>query len=168
MTSNLHGAVVPVFTRALTNLAVFFDKAQAFAGARGLSDEQLLSARLYPDMLPLVSQVRIASDTAKGAGARLTGAEIPSWPDEEASLSDVRRRIAMTNDYLLSLDPAAFDGAAERGVALQLGDTRVDFTGERYLQDFATPNFYFHVTASYAILRSLGVALSKRDFIGPM
>lgn len=151
MALTMHEASVPVFRQMLTSLSAILDKAAAYAAEKKIDPAVLLQARLYPDMLPLVSQVRIATDHAKGAAARLSGAEPPKFADEEKTFDELKARIARTLDYVGSVPAAKMDGAETRTIAL-LG--------------FALPNFFFHVTTAYAILRNQGLAVGKRDFIG--
>jgi hypothetical protein len=160
-------SIVPML-RMLRNLDAIVGKAEAFAAAdQSIDPATLIQARLYPNMRPFVFQIRVATDTAKGAAARLTGREIPSWPDDEETFADVHRRLAKGIDYLSGFEPEDFDGAAERPIELKLGSEVVKFNGSSYLASFALPNFFFHVVTAYNILRHNGVAIGKRDFLGP-
>jgi uncharacterized protein len=167
MSLSMYQASVPVFTRMLTNLAAILAKAEAHAAARKIEPAVLLNTRLYPDMFALLRQVQLASDFAKGAGARLAGIEVPQYADEEASFEQLRQRIAKTLDFLKGLKPAQIDGSEEREIALTIAGEPMTFTGQVYLLFLAMPNFYFHVTTAYAILRQCGVEIGKRDFVGP-
>lgn len=166
MSISLHAATVPVFVRALGNLAHILDVAVAHCEARKIDPAVLLGMRLAPDMFPLTRQVQTASDFAKGAVARLAGQQPPSWADDEASFAELQARIARTIDFVQGFAPAQFDGAAERPVTLKLTGEDKTFAGAAYLQQVALPNFWFHATTAYAILRHAGLPLGKRDFIG--
>jgi hypothetical protein len=126
----------------------------------------LLQSRLACDMFPLVRQVQIACDMAKGGGARLAGVEVPSYPDDEQDFAQLFARIEKTKSFLSSLDKHAFDGSETRKVTIKIGGNPMEFVGQPYLLLFVLPNFYFHLTAAYAILRHNGVPLEKRDFMG--
>jgi uncharacterized protein len=167
MSLSMYQASVPIFTRMLTNLSAILSKAEAHAAARKIEPAVLLNTRLYPDMFALVRQVQLASDFAKGAGARLAGLEVPKYADEEASFEELRRRIAKTLDFLRGLKPAQIDGSEARQITLPIAGEPMTFTGQDYLLFLAMPNFYFHVTTAYAILRHSGVEIGKRDFVGP-
>ena len=126
-----------------------------------------MTARIAPDMFPLARQIQMVSDTAKGAAARLAGIEVPSMPDTEVTLAELQQRIAKTADFLNGLKPAQFEGSAERNVEVNVGGgQKMTFKGATYLSHFALPNFYFHLTATYAILRHKGVPLVKEDYLG--
>lgn len=163
----MHSASAPVFTRMLGNMLVWLDKAQAHADARKFDPANYLGLRLAPDMLPLARQVQITSDGAKGCMARLAGAEVPKWEDTEASLDDLRARIRKTLDYVASFASSQIDGSEEREITIPMrsGDA-LKFSGEAYLKHFAMPNFYFHATMLYALLRHAGVELGKGDYLG--
>jgi hypothetical protein len=158
---------VGVFTKMLTNLSGLLDKAAAFCEQRKVDPTVLLNARLFPDMFPLTRQVQLASDFAKGATARLAGQEPPKWEDNEASFAELKARIARTIEFVQGFKPGQFDGSDERDVSLTIRGEAIKVKGAPYLAHMATPNFYFHVTTAYAILRANGVELGKRDFIGP-
>jgi hypothetical protein len=166
MTLAIHAAAVPVLTRGLTILSTLLDKGEAHARESGGDPLALLASRLAPDMLTLAGQVQRASDTAKFAVARLTGAEAPSFADEEASFDELRERCARTSAYLQSIAPAAFDGSETRMVSFGGGANQWTLPGDRYLLQFALPNFFFHVTTAYDILRHVGVPVGKRDYLG--
>lgn len=165
-TLSLHAAAVPPLLRALQNLKAVLGKAATHAEAQGWDAAVLLQARLYPDMFPLVRQVQIATDMAKGCGARLTATEVPSWPDDETDFAGLQARIDRACTLLEDLDPAAFDGAADRAITLKTPRGELAFTGLTYLQGFVLPNVYFHCTTAYNLLRHNGVPLGKRDFLG--
>lgn len=166
MSLSMYQASVPVFQRTLTSLSVILEKGLAFAEARKIEPQVLLQSRLAPDMFPLVRQVQIASDTAKGAGARLAGIDIPSFPDEEATFADLQARVTKTLDFLNGIHSTQIDGSDDRTVILKTHTGEVTFTGQSYLLFFALPNFFFHVTAAYAILRHNGVEIGKLDYLG--
>ncbi|MCF3641624.1 DUF1993 domain-containing protein [Rhizobium sp. TRM95111] len=166
MTLSMYTQSVPAFLRGFTVLSSLFDKAEAFAEAKKISPDILANARLAPDMLPLAGQVQRMSDTAKNAVGRLTGSAAPSFPDEEKTFADLRERIDKTVAYLETVDASALQGSEERTINLSVGKLKVDFTGQAYLTTFALPNFYFHLTTAYAILRHNGVDVGKRDFLG--
>ncbi|MDD0810180.1 DUF1993 domain-containing protein [Curvibacter sp. RS43] len=167
MSLSMYQASVPTFLRQLQALSVILDKAMAHAEATGLDPAQLTSARLAPDMLPFTNQIFIATDTAKGCAARLAGVEAPVYADSETTLPELQARIAKTLAYLKDFSPEQIDGSEERTVTLKLRSGEVSFTGQNYLQSFAMPNFFFHVTTAYGLLRQQGVPLGKLDFLGP-
>jgi hypothetical protein len=162
MSFSVHAASAPVFVRALTNTAAIIDKALA----AGLSETAILEARLAPDMLPFPRQIQMASDAAKGAVARLAGVEVPAMPDTESTLAELKARIAATIAFIESVDAAAYDGAEDREVVLKFPGMELKFTGADFLTGFALPNFFFHVTTAYALLRSVGAPIGKMDFLG--
>ncbi|MFY7857060.1 MAG: DUF1993 domain-containing protein [Rubrivivax sp.] len=166
MSLSMHSASVPVFVKMLGNLLTWLDKAQAHAEARRFDPVQYLSLKLAPDMLPLTRQIQIATDAAKGCAARLAGHEVPKWADDESTLEQLRERVRRTIDYVQSVPAAAFEGSETREVVLQLRAGELRYQGEDYLRHFALPNFYFHVTTTYALLRQAGVEIGKRDFLG--
>ena len=167
MSQPMHAASVLVFVRMLENMDRWLAKAQAHAEARGFDAVNYLGLRLAPDMLPLARQVQIASDNAKGCAARLAGIEVPRWSDDEATLEALRERIRRTIEFVQSVPAERFDGAETREIVLALRQGELRFTGEAYLRHYATPNFYFHASMTYALLRHAGVELGKRDFLGP-
>lgn len=162
MSFSIHQASAPVFARALTNLSAMIDKALA----AGVTEATLLDARLAPDMHPFPRQIQMASDSAKGAIARLAGVEPPSMPDTETTLAELKARIAATIAYVNSLDAAAFDGAEDREIVLKFPQGEMKFAGCDYLTGFALPNFFFHITIAYALLRANGAPIGKMDFLG--
>lgn len=163
---DLYDMTVPGFVRGLTSLRGFLEKGRAWAEAAGKPESALTEARLYPDMGPLTAQVQRASDTAKGLAVRVGGAANVSFPDEEVSFADLFARIDRTVAFLNSVDRGGFDGKEAAPVQLVTPNGALDFTGESYVQGFAVPNFWFHVTTAYAILRAEGVPVGKRDFLG--
>ncbi|KAB2913445.1 MAG: DUF1993 domain-containing protein [Hyphomicrobiaceae bacterium] len=166
MSLSMYQASVPVFVQILTALSTVLDKAQAHAAARKIDPGVLLAARLAPDMFPLTSQVQIACDFAKGAATRLAGAKVPSWPDNEKSFADLGERISKTIDFVQAFKPAQIDGSEARDVTISVAGQAVTFKGRPYLIHYVMPNFYFHATVAYAILRHNGVELGKRNFVG--
>ena len=157
---------VPVFTQFLNALSAILKKAEAFCEAKKIEPDALLTARLFPDMFPLRRQVQLACDFAKGAGARLAGIPVPSFPDEEKTFAELQARIAKTLDFLGTLKKEQFADAASRTVTLKIGGQDMNFPGATYLSHFALGNFYFHLTTAYDILRHNGLEIGKRDFMG--
>ena len=166
MSLSMHAITVPIFVKTLGNLSAILDKAAAHAQARKIDPSVLLSARLFPDMFPLTRQVQLASDFAKGASARIAGLEPPKYDDNETTVADLQARIARTIEYMQAIDKAAFEGAETREISLKVRDTVQKHAGLSYLLHIALPNFFFHATTAYDILRENGVELGKRDFIG--
>ena len=166
MTISMYSASVPVFRQLLTALSGILDKAEAHCSTRKIDPAVLVQDRLYPDMFPFVRQVQIACDFAKGTSARLAGADVPSWPDTEASFADLKQRIAKTLTFISTFKPSDIDGSEARAITMKTPREELHFKGEPYLLQFALPNFYFHIATAYAILRHNGVELGKRDFIG--
>ena len=161
----MYDASVPVFVHFLKSLSAILKKAEAHAAARKIAPEVLVNYRLAPDMYPLSRQVQIASDAAKGAGARLSGTAVPSYADDEKSFEELQARIAKTIAFLEGLPKEQFEGAETRAVSLKAGGREMNFAGAAYLETWAKPNFYFHLTTAYAILRHAGVELGKPDFL---
>ena len=159
-------ASAPRFAQMLKNLSAILAKAQAHCEARKIDPLVLTSSRLYPDMFPLARQVQIASDSAKGAVARLAGVEIPKYEDTEKTFEELQARIARTLEFIGSVKPAQIDGSEDKAIVIKLPNRELHFTGVQFLQAFAMPNFYFHVTTAYDILRHNGVELGKSDFLG--
>ena len=166
MTISMHSASVPLFNRQLGALLTWLDKAEAHAAARKFDANNYLQLRLAPDMLPFVSQIRIASDAAKGCVARLAGVEAPKFEDNEASIADLRARVQRTIDYVNSVPAAAIEGSEARDIVIPMRSRdALQLKGLFYLQHWALPNFYFHITNAYALLRHGGVELGKADFL---
>jgi len=160
-------ASLPVFEIGLKALAAVLDKAEADASAKKIDSSVLLNSRLYPDMFALTRQVQIASDQAKNGSARLAGVEAPRYEDNESTIDQLKARIAKTVAYLKTLDPKQIDASADREITFPLGPTNKGrMKGDDYLNHFVLPNFYFHLTTAYAILRHCGVDIGKRDFLG--
>ena len=151
----------------LTNMLAWLDKAEAHAKARKFDPANYLGLRLAPDMHPFARQIQIASDACKGCVARLAGVEPPSWTDDEKTLDDLRARIKKTIEYVSSIPAAKIDGSEAREISLPRPDgSSMRFPGEIFLKGFSLPNFFFHVTMTYALLRQAGVELGKRDYLG--
>jgi uncharacterized protein len=167
MSLSMYSASAPVFIRMLKNILVWLDKAEAHAAARKFDTVNFLGLRLAPDMLPFTRQVQIASDAAKGCMARLAGHEVPKWEDSEVSMADVRARVQKTLDYVSSFAAGQLEGSEARTVSIprRVGDP-LQFDGETFLKHFALPNFYFHATTVYALLRNAGVEIGKGDYLG--
>jgi hypothetical protein len=157
----MYRASIPVFIRALDNLSAILKKGEAHAGSASFID-----ARLAPDMLTLAGQVQRASDAAKGAVARLGGVDNPSFPDTEKTFAELQARIKKTIDFLQGVKPAQIDGSEQKTIEMKAGGRELKFTGIDYLLGFALPNFFFHVTTAYAILRHKGVPIGKMDYLG--
>ena len=166
MSLSMYQASIPVLTRALANLSTLLDKAAAHCAAKKLDEAVLTNFRLYPDMFPLSRQVQIATDMSKGAGARLAGAEIPKYEDNEKTFEELKSRLAKTIAFLNGLDKKAIDAAAAKEIVLTMRNGERKFVGERYLLDWVLPNVFFHTATAYAILRHNGVEIGKADFLG--
>jgi hypothetical protein len=157
---------IPTLLRGLKNVAALLDKAGDYAAAKKLDSTVLAQLRLFPDMFPLSRQVQVTCDNAKGAAARLANLEIPKHEDTETTLPELGARIRKTLDFVGGIGPAQLAGAESREILLQFPTHTLRFTGLSYWTDFALPNFYFHSSMSYALLRSVGVEIGKRDFLG--
>jgi hypothetical protein len=168
MSISMYEASVPVFTHMLNNLSAMLDKAQAHAEAKKFDANVYLSLRLFPDMLPFSKQVQIACDAAKLCVTRISGVEAPKFDDTEASLGELKVRIARTIDYLKSVPAEKMNEGEEKEVVLPLRQGEIKFKGRDYLLRFAMPNHYFHITTAYGLLRQAGVELGKMDYLrGP-
>ncbi|WP_394681403.1 DUF1993 family protein [uncultured Comamonas sp.] len=167
MTSPLYTASIPVMQQMLRALSEVLKKAEDHATQRNIDPNALLQARLFPDMFPLVRQVQIASDFSKGIASRLAGAEVPSWPDTETSFADLQALIAKALAHLESFPAAQFDLSESRDIVLRAGTPKEKkLTATAYLLHYGLPQFFFHVTTAYAILRHNGVEVGKRDYMG--
>ncbi|WP_374383179.1 DUF1993 family protein [Dongia sp.] len=166
MSLSIYRASIPVLVRGLKNLSHLLTKGEAYAAAKGLPASALIEASLAPDMYNLARQVQLASDSAKGCGARLAGIENPSFADTETTFADLQARIEKTVAFLQSITEAQLDGADTRQVTMKLRSGEKHFVGADYLFNFVLPNFYFHVTTAYDILRHKGVELGKPDYLG--
>lgn len=166
MTISLYHASIPLLIRGLTQLNVILAKGAAHADAKKINPEVLVNARLFPDMLPLTRQVMIATDNAKGFPARMADREVPRYEDTETTFAELKARVEKTIAFLETFKPEDIDGKEEKVVSFKLGPTQVTFNGQQYVTGFLLPNFFFHVSMTYAILRHNGVELGKRDYLG--
>lgn len=166
MSLSMYQASIPVFIRMMGNLSAILEKAAAHAEAKKIDPSVLINARLAPDMRPLSFQIQSVSDMAKGCAARLAGIDIPSIPDTETTFPQLQERIAKTITFLQSVNAAQVDGSEGRDIVLKMRGQETRFDGQSYLLTFVLPNFYFHVTTAYAILRHNGLDIGKRDFLG--
>jgi uncharacterized protein len=166
MTISMYQAAIPPMRRALTNLSAILEKGEASAIERKIDPSVLIMSRLYPDMLPLVKQVQIASDIARRGAARLAGVEAPAMEDNETTFPELVARLQTTIAYLETLTPAQIDGTESKAIALPMGKETMNFEGLPYLVGFVLPNVYFHFTTAYNILRHNGVEIGKGDFLG--
>lgn len=168
MALSLYDLSVPVFLRGLHQLNHLLDKGLAHATATGIDTATLVNARLAPDMYTLAGQVQGASDASKLGSARLAGLTAPSFPDTETTYAELQARVAKTIDYLNTIERAQVDGFEDRAVVMKSRGNEVQFTAQRYLLQFALPNFFFHVTTAYDVLRHSGVPIGKMDYLGKL
>ncbi len=167
MSNLLYSLSIAPMLRSLRNLDAIVVKAEEYLAADdGIDPATLFEARLYPNMRPFIFQIRVATDTAKGAAARLSGRDVPSWPDEEQTFAEAHERLGKAIDYLSGFGPEDFEGGEDRTIELKLGGQDVKFDAPTYVSFFVLPNFYFHVTTAYNILRHNGVQIGKRDYLG--
>lgn len=167
MPLSMHQASAVLFTRTLTALDAILDKAAAHAEGKKVEPDALLTARLYPNMFTFTKQVQLATDFAKGSVSRLAGADIPKYADEEKTFPELKARIAKTLAYIKTIKPEQIDAAADKDITFPAGpDKTLTLPGSQYLFAVALPNFFFHVTTAYDLLRHNGVELGKLDFIG--
>lgn len=167
MTISIYSASVPVFKQMLAALSEVLKKAETHATERNIDPNALLQARLFPDMFPLVRQVQIAADFTKGVTSRLAGVDVPSWADTEVSFADLQALIAKAEAYLGAFDAAQFEGGEHKEIILRPGTPKEKrLVGGAYLHHYGLPQFFFHVTTAYAILRHSGVDIGKRDYMG--
>jgi uncharacterized protein len=163
----MYSMSIPLFKQMLGGLSSVLQKAEAHANDKKLDHNALLQARLFPDMFPLVRQVQVATDFAKGVAARLAGIEVPKTEDSEVGFADLQARIVSTLNFIESIDAVKFDGAEVREIVTQAGTPKEKrFTGHSYLVNYGLPHFFFHVTTAYSILRHNGVEVGKKDYIG--
>ena len=167
MSISMYQVSIPVFIRGLENLSRVIEKGAMHAVAHKIDPNALLNARLYPDMFPLIRQVQSVSDAAKAGGARLAGIDVPAMPDTETTFIELQQRIDKTLHFLRSLKQEQIDGSENLPVAVKTRTRELNFIGQSYLLEFALPNFFFHITTAYAILRHNGVELGKLDYLGP-
>jgi hypothetical protein len=164
---SVYDATVPAFTHTLSALSGLVNKAEAYCQTKGIQGEVLLSARLYPDMLPFSRQIQLACDFAAKSAARLAQVEVPTTPDTEKSFDELRQRLAKTIDYLKTFKPAQFEGADQKDVTFPTGpSTHMTVKGQQFINRYAFPNFFFHAAIAHGILRHSGVDIGKRDFLG--
>jgi hypothetical protein len=167
MTISMYAASIPVFKQMLNSLKDILSKAEAHATEKKIEPNALLQARLFPDMFPLTRQVQVAADFAKGVSARLAGVDVPAYEDTEQTFADLQARIAKTLAFIDGLSPAQIDGSEQREVVLRPGTPKEQkFPGQSYLLHYGFPQFFFHVTTAYSILRHNGVEIGKRDYVG--
>jgi hypothetical protein len=166
MSNLLYQATVPVFVQTLGALDAILDKASAYAEAHKIDPAVLLASRLRPDMLSFVRQTQIVCDNAKNIVGRLAGGEVPKFEDNEASFAEIKARIKKTLDYINSIKPQDIEAGENREIVFPIGPNKMKMKGADYIFHFALPNFYFHLTTAYGILRHNGVELGKRDFLG--
>jgi len=166
MSLTMYQASIPVFVRMLGNLSAILDKAAAHAETKKIDPAIFVNARLAPDMFPLSRQIQIATDMVKGCAARLAGIEVPSYEDNETTFADLQERITKTVAFLQSVSASQIDGSEDRKITLKFGSKELNFLGQAYLLDFVLPNFHFHLTTTYAILRHNGVEIGKKDYVG--
>ncbi|RZI59222.1 MAG: DUF1993 domain-containing protein [Rubrivivax sp.] len=164
---DMYAATVPVFDRMLSNMQTWIRTARDHAIAKGFDESVYLTLRLAPDMLPLPRQIQIASDAAKSGAARLASIEVPSWPDDEATLDDLIQRMQKTRDFLKTVTPEQINGSEARAISVpRRSKEPLQFEGQDFVRFYNLPNFFFHATTLYALLRNAGVPLGKMDFLG--
>lgn len=168
MSISMHSASVPIFVRMLGHMNAWLDKAEAHAKEKKFETSVYLGARLAPDMLPFIKQIQIACDAAKFCMTRLSGVDGPKFEDSETTLADLRERIRKTAEYLSSVPADSIDGTDAKEITVPRRDGPMIMKGETYLKQFALPNFFFHVTTVYALLRHNGVDLGKGDYLGSL
>lgn len=166
MSFSMYSASIPVFRQILGSLHAILDKAEAHIEEKKIEPNALLQFRLFPDMLPFTRQIQIACDFAKGAGARLAGADVPAYEDTEKTIGELKLRVQRTLAFLDSLPRQAIEDAAQRAVTTGSGEKAKQWVGQEYLVHYALPHFYFHATTAYNILRHNGLEIGKKDFIG--
>jgi uncharacterized protein len=162
----MYAQTIPTLQKNLAALTKFLKKAEVHIDAQKLDKSVVLALRVYPDMFPLLRQVLLVADFSKGAGARLAGVAVPSFPDDEKTFEDLYARIAKTEAFLATLDAKSFEGAEAREITMKIGGEEMKFSGQVYLSNMALPNIYFHMTTAYNLLRGIGVPLGKGDFMG--
>jgi hypothetical protein len=168
MSLSLYDATIPTFLHSLRALKAILEKGVAHAEARKFDPNVLVSMRLYPDMFPLNRQIQIASDAAKGAAARLSGTEPPKFEDNEATMAELIARVGKTIDYLEGFKPQQFEGDDNRVITIKTPRMSLNFKAVDFVRHWALPNFFFHITTTYALLRHAGVEVGKQDYLGPV
>lgn len=167
MTISLYAASVPVFKQMLTSLSEILHKTEAHTAAKNIEANALLQARLFPDMFALTRQVQIAADFARGISSRLAGVEVPKYDDNEQTFADLQALLAKTLSYLDSFTPEQINGQEEREIITRPGTPKErKFNAQNYLLSYGIPQFFFHISTSYAILRHSGIEVGKRDYMG--
>ncbi|WP_102794441.1 DUF1993 domain-containing protein [Bowmanella denitrificans] len=166
MSLSMFNASIPLLMQGLNNLLVILGKAETFAEQKKVASDVMAASRLAIDMVPLTRQVQIACDTAKGCGARLSGQDNPSFADDETNLQELQARVRKTLAFLEQLHAEQFEGSEDKAIVLNFPSITLNFNGQDYLTQFVLPNFYFHLTTAYGILRHIGVDLGKRDYLG--
>ena len=166
MSLSMYQVYAPAYLRGLANLSAILGKAAEQAAARNIDPSVLINDRLAPDMFPLSRQVQIACDGACRAGARLAGVDIPSFPDTETTFAELQARVEKATAFVKTLPAEAIDAAEDKTITIPLPSGALDFSGRDFLLGFALPNLYFHVTATYVILRHNGIEIGKRDYLG--
>lgn len=166
MATSMYQCLIPALIRNLNNLSAFLKKGADHCAAKEIDSAVMANARLFPDMFPLYRQVQITTDVSKGAAARLSGVEAPSFEDEEAGFEELQERIKATIEFLESIPADKIDGTEDKEIVLQAGPSEFKFTGQQFLQSFVLPNVYFHTTTAYNIMRHNGVEIGKMDFLG--
>ncbi|MBT3812846.1 MAG: DUF1993 domain-containing protein [Gammaproteobacteria bacterium] len=166
MSLTMYQASIPSFLRMLGNLSAILDKAVAHAEAKKIDPSIFVNARLAPDMFPLSRQIQIATDMVKGCAARLAGIDVPSYEDNETTFAELQARITKTKEFLQSVSASQIEGSEDRQITVKFGSRELSFLGQGYLFDFVIPNFHFHLTTTYTILRHNGVEIGKKDYTG--
>jgi hypothetical protein len=166
VTLSIYDLSIPVLTRGLTNLTAILDKAAAHAAAKKIDPAVLAQARLFPDMVPLSRQVQITCDTAKGAAARLAGVEVPKHEDTEKTIEELKQRVAKTLEFVKSIKAEQLHGAESKTIEMKFPNSTLTFTGLTYLANFVLPNFFFHISMTYALVRTNGIEVGKMDYLG--
>lgn len=166
MSVTIEKAIIPSIVQMLNNLSAFIDKAEAFSEARKIAPSVIINYRLAPDMFPFARQIQVATDQAKAVVSRLAGVEVPSYPDTEKTFAELKERIAKTIAYVKSIKPEQINDTQDKEIVLKFGEHETKLKGRQYVFNYFFPNFFFHVTSAYNILRHCGVELGKRDFLG--
>ncbi len=164
--SSMYQTSLPMFIHMLGSISKILHKAESWGAEKNIAPEVLLNARLAPDMYPLTKQIQIATDVVKGCAARLAGVEPPSYADNEASFAELQARLEKTIAFLKAFTPEQIDGSESRSIELNFPNLQLKLSGQEYLVGFVMPNFYFHLSTAYGILRHQGLAVGKMDFLG--